>query len=157
MWAFELTVLIIVIAVVVWAIHGGKQAVFESPLVIDRPGLYITLAPQLGCAQAFIEHIAEQCGEAGSPAGDVPTQFFEVHAEAHAYLLAASWRAGVWYFQGILPGGVDRQLQHIRAFSEAVLANHPQAELADVQYAPRLRQVVEGVAQASGINVRALQ
>lgn len=127
----------------------------ESPLVIDRPGLYITLAPQLGRTQAFIENIARQCGAAGSPTGDVPTQFFEVRAE-RGYLLAASWRAGVWYFQGILPDGADRQLQHVRAFSEAVLANRPLAEPVDVQYAQRLRQAVEQVAQASGIDVRFL-
>lgn len=163
---FELFLLIALVVVVVLAIRGGKPVVLDNPLVIHRPGeFHIILAPQLKRAQTFIEHVAKQCGQAGSPAGDVPTQFFEVRdsvAQGEAgYLLAASWRAGTWFFQAINPqpslNDKNSNLHTLRAFSEAVLSQYPLTDPVDGQYQQNLRQAVEGAAVPFNIDVRVLQ
>lgn len=168
MWAFELFLLIVLVAVVVLVMRGGKPVAPDNPLIVQRPGqLHITLAPQLNRAQTFIENIAKQCGRVGNPVGDVPTQFFEVRDSAviaqgeHGYLLAASWRAGIWFFQAINPqpllGDRDSRLNMLREFSEAVLLHHPLVEPLDDRYVQSLRHAVENAALLFKIDVRILQ
>lgn len=165
MWAFELILLIVLATVVVWAMRGGKPAL-QNPLVIDRPGqLHLTLAPQLAQAQPFIESVAMRCGQMGRPAGDVDTQFFTVRDPAvqreDEYLLAVSWRAGIWYFQAIMPPRLaneqDSSLNNLREFSAAVLAQHPLREPRDDGYVQTLRDAVEGAAAPFNIEVRELR
>lgn len=165
---FELPLLIILIAVVVFAMRGGKRVKLDNPLVIDRAGeFHITLAPQLDRAQSFIEHVVRGLEQSGKPAGDVPTQFFEVRDPAliaqseSCYLLAACWRGGTWYFQAIHPqpllSSKDSHLDNLRAFSEAVLLHHPQVEPVDERYVKLLQNVVENAALSLKIDARILQ
>lgn len=163
MWAGELLLLVVLVAVVTWAMRGGKPARLDSPLVIDRPGqLHVTLAPQLDHAQAFIESIAERCNRAGNPDGDVATQFFVAHGTAVGpesdYLLAASWRSGVWYFQAIMPPLHEREssLKTMREFSAAVLVQHPPLEPLDDRYVQNLRDAVGQAAALFNVSVRGL-
>jgi hypothetical protein len=66
----ELPLLIIIVILIVLAMRRGKRVVLESPVIIQRSGQYhITLAPQLGGAQTFIEKIAGQFSQSLPPDG----------------------------------------------------------------------------------------
>ncbi len=162
----ELFLLVLLIGIVVLVIRGGKPAVQDSPLVIHSPGNYhITLAPQLDHAQTLIGLIAAKFSQSHQPQGDIPTRFFEVRdhnvlsGEGSFYLLAATYRGGLLYFQAIDPQPLlrdsDSHLKQVREFSEAVLALHPLGHPAGGE-AERLRGAVEMAAQQLKITVKLL-
>ncbi|MEO8333047.1 MAG: hypothetical protein ABI479_11500 [Gallionella sp.] len=164
---YELFLLIILIALVVLGISRGKHVVLDNPLVILHPGQYhITLAPQLDRAQTFIEQIAGQFAQSHPPQRDLPSQYFEVHdrsvlaREGSFYLLAASFRGGMLYFQAISPQPLlrdaDSHLKQVREFSEAVLALHPLEHPAGVDQVDSLGRAVEMAAQQSNITIKLL-
>jgi hypothetical protein len=106
----ESLLLITIITLVVLTIRRARPVVLENPVIIQRPGQYhITLAPQLNRAQIFIEQIAGQFSKTHSPQGDISSQYFEVRDPKvfargeSCYLLAATLRDGLLYFQAINP------------------------------------------------------
>jgi hypothetical protein len=163
---FELFLLMLLVTLVVMSIRRGKPTVLDNPLVIEQPGQYhITLAPQLERAQTFIEQVAGQFARS-LPPGEIPTRFFEVHdrnllpREKGVYLLAATYRGGLLYFQAINPQPLlrdaDSHLKQVREFSEAVLALHPLEHPAGGDEADKLRSAVETAALQMKIDVKML-
>ncbi|HEX5338764.1 MAG TPA: hypothetical protein VFW53_10045 [Gallionella sp.] len=149
----ELLLLVIIIALVVLTIRGGKRGTPDAPLVILSPGQYhLTLAPQLERAQAFIASIAAQFSGTYQPRGDIPTQYFEVRdpqvfaPREKCYLLAATRRGGMLYFQAINPPSRGARYHALREFSDAVLVHHPLAGELDVQGEQALREAVDAAA-----------
>lgn len=78
-----------------------------------------------------------------------------------AYLLAATLRDGMLYFQTANPKPLlhdsDSHLKTLREFAESALAKHPLSEPADEQWAEKLRDSVETIAGQMQIAVKALQ
>jgi len=163
----ELFLLVLLVALVVLVIRGGKTATLDKPLIIQSPGRYhITLAPQLEYAQTFIEQIAGQFAKANPLQDDIPSQFFEVRdpeisaRPGTSYLLAVSFRGGLLYFQAIIPQPLlrdsDSHLKQVREFSEAVLALHPLVHPTGGEAAEKLRGAAEAAAQLLRISVKFL-
>ena len=161
----ELFLLVLLIAVIVLSIRHGKPVGQDNPLVILRPGqFHITLAPQLGRAQTFIEQIAAQFALSHPPQGELPTEYFEVDdssgrgAEGGLYLLAAAYRGGLLYFQAIVPlpllRDADSHMKQMREFSEAVLVLHPLKHPARKAEAGKLRDAIEAAARYLKITVK---
>ncbi len=162
----ELILLVVLVALVMLAICRAPRGALDDPLVIHHPGKYhITLAPQLAHAQAFIENIVGGFSESCCQAGDIPTQYFEVHdAESPSqgqYLLAVAVRGGALYFQAIEPPPLlrdaDSPLKTLREFSEAVLQQLPFPEHAEGLGGGQLSAAVEAAAGRSHVVVKALQ
>jgi hypothetical protein len=106
----ESLLLITLITLIVQTIRRARPVVLENPVIIQRPVQYhITPAPQLNCAQTFIELIAKQFTQLHPPERDLHTQYFKVrHCKAFSqdessYLLAITSRGGVLYFQAVNP------------------------------------------------------
>ena len=163
----ELFLLVLLIALVVLVIRGGKTKALDKPLIIQSPGRYhITLAPQLERAQTFIEQIAGLFAQSRPLQQDIPSQFFEVRdpdvpdQQGNCYLLAVSFRGGLLYFQAINPQPLlrdsDSHLKQVREFSEAVLALHPLAHPAGSDTTATLASSVEIAAQQLKITVKPL-
>lgn len=162
----ELFILALLVTIVVFSIRGGKRTVLDAPVIIHHPGQYhITIAPQLSCAQPFIEQIAAQFALSHPPQGDLPSLYFEVRDPQvldqgeTCYLLAIARRGGILYFQAINPPplrNTDSYLKALRAFSEAVLALHPFKTPIDMSGAEQLRAIVDSVASQSNISLSRL-
>ncbi|MCR4303035.1 MAG: hypothetical protein NUV63_02250 [Gallionella sp.] len=164
----ELLLVITIVTLVVLAIRRGKPVVLDNPVIIHRHGQYhITLAPQLNRAQTFIEQIARQFMLLHPSQGDLPTQYYEVRDPmvfargGSAYLLAASLRDGILYFQAINPQPLiydaDSHYKTLSEFSGAVLKQHPPSTPADQQWAEKLRDSIGTIAGQLNITVEALQ
>lgn len=145
-------------ALVILALRRKSIAILDNPVVIHRPGLYYaTLAPQLVLSQNFIKHIARNFFESESDAGDIATQHYEVSAERQ-YLLAVGLRAGMLYFQAIMPSlnAADSSYLALHQFSEQVLVHHPLTASADTQGIERLRLAVDQAAKQLKITCQSL-
>lgn len=147
---FEAFFLAALVVVVVLAIRGNKVIVLDNPVIIQRVGCYhATLAPQLAHAQNFIGQIAGLWIEAGNESRDLATQYFEIHdanmSVAGHYLLAVALRAGILYFQAILPVAGNHHAA-IREFSGQVMLHHPLLVSEDRPGASSLHAVVEAAA-----------
>lgn len=163
----ELIILAVVAAVVVMGMRYGKTAVLDTPIIIHQSGYHITLAPQLGCAQAFIADIAKQFLETHQPQGDIPALYFEVRDPnvpvrgENCYLLAAAFRGGMLYFQAIIPQPLlrdaDSHLKTLREFSGAVLAQLPVVQAVDGCGTKKLADTIQLAAQQMKIAVKTLQ
>jgi hypothetical protein len=163
----ELFLLVLLVALVVLVIRGGKSATLVKPLIIQSPGRYhITLAPQLERAQTLIEQITVLFTQSHPPQQDLPGQFFEVRdpdapaQQGNCYLLAVSYRDKLLYFQAIMPQPLlsdsDSHLKQAREFSEAVLTLHPLLHPAGSDATAKLRGAVETAAQQLRISVKLL-
>lgn len=163
----ESLLLITIITLIVLTIRRGRPVVLENPVIIQRPGQYhIVLAPQLNRVQAFVEQIAKQFSQSYSVQGDVPSRYFEVRDPkvfargADCYLLAATSRGGMLYFQAANPKPSERSseahLATLREFSESVLKLHPHTGQVDQQGAQKLDAAVEEVAGQLKIVVKTL-
>ncbi len=125
------TITLITLSLILMSIlRPGKTPPLDNPLVIERPGHYhMTLAPLLNLAQPFIEALAGRIGSSHDPAQYSATQYFEVRdnqvtAHGHdCYLLAATQRNGIMFFQAASPSGGDQNSRRkiIGEFAEAVL------------------------------------
>lgn len=164
---FELALLVILVALVVLALRGGKNKILKAPVVIHIPGeFHLTVAPQLTQARTFIEQIARQFALSGFPSGELPTQYFKVdYHDGQSpsdgfYLLAVALRGGLLYFQAIYPqpllGDGDSYLNQMKIYSEDVLALHPLAHSEGVDGVIRLNEAVESAARQYGIIVNPL-
>lgn len=149
---YELLILALLLIVTVLALRPARPA---APLIVHSPGRYhLTLAPQLRDQQAFLEQIAELYLLSHVPQGDLPGQYLRVIAgDAGCYLLAIAQRKGTLYFQAIVaPPGRDQvgQLEAIREFSGAVLAQLPLTDTLDTSGSGALHAAVALAAQQSG-------
>ena len=110
----------------------GKTEPLMNPLTISRGGqFHAVLAPMLNLAQPLLENISRHLGEQERRSGNTQPRYFKVNdkeVKAHGkdyYLLAATLRDGVLYFQAAAPQDNNSDLDAIRTFSEAELARHP--------------------------------
>jgi hypothetical protein len=111
----------------------GKTEPLKNPLVINRGGQFnAVLAPMLNLAQPLLESISRNLGEQDRQSGNSKSLYFVVgdkEVKAHGakvYLLAATLRDGVLYFQATAPQEKENQLDTIRAFSEAEMFRYPE-------------------------------
>jgi hypothetical protein len=112
----------------------GKTEPLNSPLVINRIGQFnAVLAPMLNLAQPLLENISRQLGEEDRQNGNTDPLYFKVRDKAvksHGqdfYLLAATLRDGVLYFQATAPEDKNSDFETIRSFSDAEMSRHPEA------------------------------
>ena len=164
----EALLAITLVTLIVLAIRRAKPVVLENSVTIERPGQYhILLAPQLNRAQTFVEQIAKPFILLHPPHADLPTQYYEVRdplvfAEGEsAYLLAATLRDGMIYFQAINPEPLiydkDSHYRTLRAYAEMVLKRYLHSTPADLQWADKLRHTIDTTAGLMKIAVTELQ
>ena len=143
----------------------GKTPPLENPLVIERAGQYhMTLAPQLNLAQPYVEEIARQLGVSGEASQSSATLFLAVHDKqvtAHGYdfyLLAATRRNGMLYFQAArpTPEDVGSQLRTISEFADKVLSRFPDTGEHDTSLDEGLFNAAQQAAQLRGIGIERL-
>jgi hypothetical protein len=110
----------------------GKTEPLDNPLVINRIGqFHAVLAPKINLAQPFLENVSRHLGEQERQSGNTQPLYLKVsdrEVKAHGqdfYLLAATLRDGVLYFQATAPDNNRSDLDTLRAFSEAELSHHP--------------------------------
>lgn len=135
----------------------GKTEPLKNPLVINRVGQFnAVLAPMLNLAQPLLENISRHLGEDERQSGNTPPCYFKVkdkEVKAHGkdfYLLAATLRDGVLYFQATAPEENNSDLETIRSFADAELSRHP-ASAADSDAAKTvLVNAIETVAGQRG-------
>lgn len=163
----ESLLLLTIVTLVILTIRRAKPVVLENSVTIHRPGQYhMMLAPQLNRAQTFIEQIAGQFSKSHKPQGDIPSQYFEVRDPKvfaqgqNCYLLAATLRGGLLYFQAVNPRAspydASSPLDTLREFSESELKLHPHTGPADEQGAEKLRAAVLTVANQFKISVKTI-
>jgi len=163
----ESLLLITIVTLVILTLRRAKPVVLESPVTIQRPGKYhILLAPQLNRAQTFIENIADQFLSLNPTGGDLPSQYYEIRDPAvfakgeSAYLLAATLRNGLLYFQAINPDSMEKdaasQLKKLNDVSSEVLSKFPTSTPAGEQWAKDLRYAVGTAADQLKIAVKEL-
>jgi len=112
----------------------GKTEPLKSPLVINRIGQFnAVLAPMLNLAQPLLENVSRRLGEQERQSGNTSSLYFKVsdkEVKSHGkdyYLLAATLRDGVLYFQATAPDDKNGDLDTIRSFSDAEMSRHPEA------------------------------
>ena len=112
----------------------GKTRPLESPLMINRIGQFnAVLAPMLNLAQPLLENVSRQLGEEDRKSGNTASLYFKIvdkEVKSHGkdfYLLAATLRDGVLYFQATAPDDKSSDADTIRNFSETEMSRHPAA------------------------------
>ncbi len=151
-----------IIALIIF--RPGKTPPLENPLVINRIGQFqAVLAPKINLAQPLLENISRRVTEEMRAGGNTPPLYFSVedrevkaHGQAH-YLLAATLRDGVLYFQATAPGKNQGDLDAIRAFSDAELSNHTETRTHDAQAAAALTAAIHAAASQRNASLTALQ
>jgi hypothetical protein len=131
-----LTVITIcVIALILF--RPGKTEPLDNPLTINRVGqFHAVLAPKLNLAQPLLENISRHLGEQDRQDGNSHPLYFRVsdkEVRAHGkdfYLLAATLRDGVLYFQATAPQDDNSDFETIRSFSDSEMSRHPAATAA---------------------------
>ncbi len=116
-------------------LRPGKTPPLENPLTINRIGqFHAVLAPRINLAQPLLETVSTRLTEQDRKAGNTAPLYFKVQdqeVKAHgdeSYLLAATLRDGMLYFQATAPKSGENDLDTIRAFSEAELTRHPDTQ-----------------------------
>ena len=142
----------------------GKTPPLESPLVIDRIGqFHAVLAPKINLAQPLLENISRRVTAEMRQSGNTAPLYFRVEdkeVRAHGqqyYLLAASLRDGVLYFQAAAPGKDKGDLDTIRASSEAELSRHPETRAPAENTGAALADAISAAASQHGASITALQ
>ena len=129
----ETLTLITISVIALILFRNGRTPALENPLTINRLGqFHAVLAPKINLAQPLLENISQRVSVELRKANTAPLYFkvedkeVKSHGEAF-YLLAATLRDGVLYFQAAAPDAKQGDVDTIRAFSEAELSKHPQA------------------------------
>lgn len=151
-----------IIALIIF--RPGKTPPLENPLVIDRVGLFhAVLAPKINLAQPLLENISRRVTDEMRAGGNTPPLYFRVEdkeVKAHGqdyYLLAATLRDGVLYFQAAAPGKNQGDLEAVSTFSGAELSRHPETRAYDEQTATALVDAIKAAANQRSANLTALQ
>lgn len=141
----------------------GKTPPLENPLTINRIGqFHAVLAPKINLAQPLLENISRQVTDTMRQGGNTPPLYFRVQdkdVKSHGqnfYLLAATLRDGVLYFQATAPGEQDKDHETIRAFSEAELSKHPETRPHAEEASMALAATIQAVAGQRGITATQL-
>lgn len=151
-----------VIALIIF--RPGKTPPLESPLVINRVGqFHAVLAPKINLAQPLLENVSRRMSENARAGDNTPPLYFRVEdkeVKAHGqdyYLLAATLRDGVLYFQAAAPGKDQNDLETIRAFSEPELSRHAETRTRADQASGALIDALHSAASQRGATLTPLQ
>jgi len=151
-----------VIALIIF--RPGKTPPLENPLTINRVGqFHAVLAPRINLAQPLLENISRRIPDEGRQGGNTPPLYFKVQdkeVKAHGqdfYLLAATLRDGVLYFQAAAPEKERGELDVIHAFSEAELSKHPESRPHADSARAALLDAIKAAADQRGASLTALQ
>lgn len=141
----------------------GKTPPLENPLTINRVGqFHAVLAPKINLAQPLLENISHRISEDLRKNNTAPLYFKIVDKEVNAhgqdfYLLAATLRDGVLYFQAAPPIANQGDVETIRAFSEAELSKHPEDRPPLEEARTTLAEAISAAAQQRGAALTRLQ
>ncbi len=151
-----------VIALIVF--RPGKTEPLDSPLVINRVGQFrAVLAPKLNLAQPFLESVSEKLADKDRESGNTAPHYYKVsdpEVRSHGkdyYLLAATLRDGVLYFQAARPDDTRSDLETIRAFSAAELSGHPGAPPRSERAENALSTAIQASAAQRGAGVTRIE
>lgn len=158
------TLTIITISVILLIIfRPGKTPPLENPLTINRIGqFHAVLAPKINLAQPLLENISHRVTEEIRQNGNTPPLYFKVQdkeVKAHGqdfYLLAATLREGILYFQAVAPDKKHSNLDTIRAFSEAELSKHPETQPHAESASATLADAIQSAADQRGSTITRL-
>ncbi len=141
----------------------GKTPPLENPLTINRVGqFHAVLAPRINLAQPLLENIAHRVS-ADLRKNNTSPLYFKVEdkeVKSHGqpfYLLAATLRDGVLYFQAASPVANQGDMETIRAFSEAELSRHPEGAPPEAGARATLAEAVAAAASQRGAALTSLQ
>lgn len=141
----------------------GKTPPLENPLTINRVGqFHAVLAPRINLAQPLLENISHRVN-ADLRKNNTSPLYFKVEDKEvkshgqHFYLLAATLRDGVLYFQAASPVADQGDVETIRAFSEAELSRHPEAAPPEAGARATLAEAVAAAASQRGVALTPLQ
>ncbi|MDR0480742.1 MAG: hypothetical protein LBG66_02525, partial [Gallionellaceae bacterium] len=106
----ETLTLITLFTILMVIFRPGKVEPLKNPLFINRIGQFnAVLAPMLNLAQPLLENISSRLTETERKTGDTRSLYFTVQdkevklEDSDVYLLAATLRGGVLYFQATAP------------------------------------------------------
>jgi hypothetical protein len=158
------TLTIITITVVLLLLfRPGTPPPLDNPLTIERPGKYhMTLAPRLNLAQPFLEAVAEEPGVAAPADHYSATRYYEVRdrqVRAHGnerYLLAATRRNGLLYFQAVSPPANGDALAAIKEFAAGVLSRAPESGTYHAELDAAIDAAIDAAAGVRQIAVKPL-
>ncbi len=158
------TLTIITISIIALIIfRPGRTPPLESPLVINRVGqFHAVLAPKINLAQPLLENVSRHVTDETRAGGNTPPLYFRVEdkeVKAHGqnyYLLAATLRDGMLYFQASAPAKDQGDLDAIRAFSGTELSRHPETRAHDEQAETALADAIRNAASQRGAVLTAL-
>ncbi len=135
----------------------GKTEPLKNPLVINRGGQFnAVLAPMLNLAQPLLETISRQLPEDVRQGGNSKSLYFmarDKEVKSHGdkfYLLAATLRDGVLYFQATAPQENESNFDTIRAFSDAEMFRHPETRTHDDSAEAALAAAIQAAADQRG-------
>ena len=138
----------------------GKTEPLNNPLVINRIGqFHAVLAPMLNLAQPLLENISRELPTEKRQGGNTSILYFKVQDKEvkyhgkHYYLLAATLRDGVLYFQAAAPDDQLSDIDAIRNFSETELSRHPATEPHSDAAERTLIDITLAVASQRGISL----
>lgn len=141
----------------------GKTPPLENPLTINRIGqFHAVLAPRINLAQPMLENISCRITEEIRQDGNTTPLYFKVQdkeVKAHGqnfYLLAATLRDGVLYFQATAPEDNNSDLDTIRAFSAAELSKHPETRAHAEDASTTLMDALRTAAEQRGTQITRL-
>jgi hypothetical protein len=150
-----------VIALIIF--RNGRTPPLENPLTINRIGqFHAVLAPKINLAQPLLENASHRVGEDLRKQNTTPLYFKveDKEVKSHGqpfYLLAATLRDGVLYFQAAAPNSSQGDVETIRAFSEAELAKHPENATPVDDARASLAEAITAAAAQRGATLTALQ
>lgn len=141
----------------------GTPPPLENPLTINRLGqFHAVLAPRINLAQPLLENISRRFTDEQRQNGNTPTLYFKVQdkeVKSHGdkfYLLAATLRDGMLYFQAAGPEKDKSDLEVIQAFSSAELAKHEETRPKAESAVSALTDAIRAAADQRGAAVAAL-
>ncbi len=150
-----------VIALIIF--RNGRPQPLDNPLTINRIGqFHAVLAPKINLAQPLLENASHRVSEDLRKQNTAPLYFKVDDKEVKSrtlpfYLLAATLRDGVLYFQAAAPNAEQREIETIRAFSEAELAKHPEAGTTADDARTSLAEAITAAAAQRGATLTVLQ
>ena len=150
-----------VIALIIF--RNGRPQPLDNPLTINRIGqFHAVLAPKINLAQPLLENASHRVSDDLRKQNTAPLYFKVDDKEVKSrtlpfYLLAATLRDGVLYFQAAAPNAEQREIETIRAFSEAELAKHPEAGTTADDARTSLAEAITAAAAQRGATLTVLQ
>jgi hypothetical protein len=141
----------------------GKTPPLENPLTINRIGqFHAVLAPKINLAQPLLENISHRITADMRHSGNTPPLYFSVQDKEvkahghHSFLLAATLRDGVVYFQATIPDAKQGDLDTISTFAEAELSQHPETQVVAEDMNTILMNAIRAAAEQRGAVVTPL-